>query len=83
MNTELAIQLWEDIQESRKMRSQVEKGKRNFPDQKVPEKWRRGGGGDWHSRRPAGSSVWPKLGSPVVTDERLIRLFKVLWVVSG
>lgn len=81
---ELAIQLREDIQESRKMRrSQVEKGKRNFPEEKVPEEWRRGGGGDRHSRGPEGSSVWQKLGSPVITDERLIRSFKVLWVVSG
>lgn len=61
----------------------MEKKERNFPDQKVPEKWHGDGGGDGHLGAAVGSGVWSKQSSRVFTDERLINLFKVPWGVRG
>lgn len=80
---ELAIQPWKTMQGSRKIKESGGKGERNFPSQRVPEQWHRGESGDWHTEGAAGRSAWLKQGSRVITDEKVINLFKVLWVVRG
>lgn len=42
-----------------------------------------GVGTDWHAEEAAGSSGWPQQKTGVFTDERLMNLFEVPWVVHG